>query len=189
MRSYPSLVLFLLFVTFTLPTFARNFRVVGSIEQDYMHDLRADIENSLSAGDKVVRIELNSIGGDLPAAIETFEYLRGLSAQGVSVITVVREECSSSCTVLFAAGQKRMALSSATFLFHRVEVSGTASPANLARARVEYASRWLETIAWADSKLAQDLSYWHIFTKLHGSYETTARRLVRGGYSYVTDLL
>lgn len=65
-------------------------------------------------------VTLNSPGGLLDVANDIYQQLHSLRLFGIQVVTYVPGdmECNSACTVIFAAGQVRIAARSSRWLFH-----------------------------------------------------------------------
>ena len=69
---------------------------------------------------KVIRVVLNTEGGDTDAGIKIFEHLRDLSQRGIEIITHNKGTVASVGNVVFAAGDVRLAKPNSKFLFHGV---------------------------------------------------------------------
>jgi hypothetical protein len=100
----------LLAIYFALQSVAygETIRFEGDVTPESMASLVSRAAAASKAGDRNITIELNSGGGNLGAALNANTKLK---KYGVN--TLVRSECASSCTVLFAAGRTRTAMSAA----------------------------------------------------------------------------
>lgn len=127
----------------------------GDVSKREVDQLIARVEQASGRGDKDIVIDLTSLGGDLQVALRAFHTLRSLHVQ-----THVSDECSSACTVLFASGDRRTAVSSATFLFHRVGVIPAqrgVSRQQINDYRTQFAAEWLSAIGSVSPSLANEL--------------------------------
>jgi ATP-dependent protease ClpP protease subunit len=133
---------------------AKSILFSGPIDKRSMATLLKSVAKKSAEGDRNITIELSSGGGILDAALAVYPQLKKYQ-----VNTLVLSDCSSSCTVLFAAGKIRSASSAATFLFHNVHVDGTKKDFEEAGAgrkelQAVYARRWLQAVRDASPSLA-----------------------------------
>jgi ATP-dependent protease ClpP protease subunit len=119
--------------------------------------------------DGPVVVTLNSAGGNLEAALRMAAAIR-LAGRIAEIGTLVPEDasCQSACTVVFAAGQDRMAGPSSVFMFHGIRWTGQKADADLetaARLEFDLERRYLDALTAADSALVEAL-------KLRGVFDT-----------------
>lgn len=132
-------------------------------------------------GDRNITLSLNSGGGLLTAALRAYPILKSLG-----VNTTAHGDCSSSCTVLFAAGRVRSASSNTTFEFHQVGIAKKnpfgkgISNEERERHRANYASQWINAVRGASPSLAADLEEKRILLRGKKLYRTGELR--RLGY-------
>jgi hypothetical protein len=136
---------------------ATTIRFSDDVTPDSMNSLVAKVAKAYAAGDRNITVELDSGGGNLGSALYANAQLKRYS-----VNTLVRNECASSCTVLFAAGKTRTASGGANFMFHAVQVEhidGKLKKQGLTARSVaqDYANRWLAAVRAASPTLAARL--------------------------------
>jgi hypothetical protein len=143
------------------------------------------IEQRVNAGENELTLKLQSDGGEIPSAINLANYLRLKEKNGVRVTTYNGSNCSSSCTIIFAAGQIRKAKKSATFYFHSVGVEGAGQ--NTRDIQLQWATAWYYQVASVDYRLASDL--WRNSILIGEGHERTytASQLGKNGYTYVNQ--
>lgn len=92
----------------------------GSLNRGVAKDTIAAL-NSADGSD--IYLELNSRGGYLTEAEEIYNRIKSLKEEGKSISTFVASGsvCASACTVIFAAGEKRVAGEAASFMVHGVQ--------------------------------------------------------------------
>ena len=165
---------------------AKNISFSGMVKAESVRSLVAKAQAASAAGDRNITISLDSVGGDLGAALWAMPILRGLG-----VNTSVSQTCWSACTVLFASGVRRQAAWDATFIFHGVGTKkknqklfgkGVAKDVH-AKLVADYSVRWQKAISTASPSLAASLGSRN--TLRRGQWELTGRELHR--YGYVTD--
>jgi len=106
--------------------------IIGAEQGEYsLVNLIADVKKE--AENQPVSILINSPGGGLDAAFAMYDYLRGLGRQ---VVTESVGQCASAASVLFLAGDRRIA--GCPIMIHNpwLEAKGDASA-------LEEASRWI----------------------------------------------
>lgn len=171
--------LFVVSVGFASLANAGSVRLSDEISQSSVARVVAKVAELSKRGDRNITVELNSTGGDLHAALRGYKQLR---AYGVN--TYVRNECSSSCTVLFAAGRRRSASTSSEFMFHAVKVRAVpgerVSRRELERIARQYASSWLEVVRSVAPSLASELHRNRVLIDGERSY--SGYELRRSGY-------
>ena len=136
---------------------AGTIRFSDDVTPNSMNSLVAKVAKAYTAGDRNITIELDSGGGNLGAALFANTQLK---KYGVN--TLVKNDCASSCTVLFAAGKTRTASGGATFMFHAVTVEHIdkkLKKQGLTAKSVaqDYANRWLAAVRAASPSLAARL--------------------------------
>lgn len=139
---------------------AATIRFSDDVTPESMSSLIAKVASAYKGGDRNITVQLDSPGGNLGAALNAYAQLK---SYGVN--TLVKNECASSCTVLFAAGKTRTASNGADFMFHAVHVehidkklrydkkknpNGT-TPEKVA---LDYSNRWLAVVRDASPSLA-----------------------------------
>lgn len=134
-----------------------TIRFSSEITPNSMNSLVSKVASAHKAGDRNITIELDSVGGNLGAALRANSRLK---AYGVN--TLVKRECASSCTVLFAAGRVRSASRGANFMFHAVHVEHIDSKLRkqgytTKSVAQDYANRWLAAVRAASPSLASRL--------------------------------
>ncbi len=162
-------------------------RYEGEVTAEGMNQLVAKVAKLANAGDRNITVSLNSGGGNLVAALKASRLLKQYG-----VHTTAYNDCSSSCTVLFAAGVNRSASSSTTFLFHAVKVAkkssklfSSGSSYKLSSSAknefvTKYANLWLDAVREVSPSLADKLRRDNTLTK--GSKEYSASSLRKFGY-------
>lgn len=130
------------------------------VTRNSMQSLVAKVAAASNAGDRNITIELDSGGGNLGAAL-----VANAELKKYRVNTLVKNECASSCTVLFAAGRIRTASRGANFMFHAVHVEHidkklkynkkkNVNGVTADQVAQNYAAAWLRTIRSASPSLA-----------------------------------
>ncbi len=148
-----------------------------------MNQLIAKVARLSNAGDRNITVSLNSGGGDLIAALNANRQLKQYR-----VNTSASDDCSSACTVIFAAGVNRSASSSTTFLFHAVHVSKKSpklfssglSSSSQDDYVTKYANLWLAAVRAASPSFAGQLQRENTLTR--GSREYTGSSLRKFGF-------
>lgn len=81
------------------------------------------IEAIKSAGPKEIYLELNSPGGFFQEAQDIYDYIKSEKSNGLKVSTYVPSGsiCGSACTIIFMAGESRIAGEAAAFMVHGVQ--------------------------------------------------------------------
>lgn len=81
------------------------------------------IEAIKSAGSKEIYLELNSPGGFFQEAQDIYDYIKSEKSNGLKVSTYVPSGsiCGSACTIIFMAGEIRIAGEAAAFMVHGVQ--------------------------------------------------------------------
>ncbi len=136
---------------------ASTIRFSDEVTINSMDSLVNKVAKAYAAGDRNITVELDSGGGNLGAALNANNKLKGYG-----VNTYVRNECASSCTVLFAAGKTRSASSGANFMFHAVHVEHIdrkLKKQGLTSRSVaqDYSNRWLAAVRAVSPSLASRL--------------------------------
>lgn len=148
--------------------------------------------NSNRAFYKNITLKLDSIGGDINQAIKLFREIKNLTKNpDVSINTKVanRDDCDSACTIIFAAGEKRIAGRKAKFGFHSPDyIKGYG--AGLSRKDIkaieeEFRQKWLTAIAEADPVVAREIQERRLLYGSRMKY-MRASELMTG---YVTELV
>ena len=164
---------------------AATVRFDDSVTPRSMDDLVDRVRALYEAGESSITVQLESGGGDLAAAFDAYRQL-----QRYDVNTLVRGECASACTVLFAAGNSRMATSGAQFMFHAIHIESIRyrpglGDENRRRARSEVSDRfsgeWLSIIRSVDPDLANELERQDVLTR-GGERWFSGSRLSQTGY-------
>jgi ATP-dependent protease ClpP protease subunit len=93
---------------------SRDITISGVITQETANTVLDELANQPGP---VVTINLDSPGGDVSAAFQIHDRLK---RDGRLVVTSVADgaRCMSSCTLIFAAGNRRLAGSQSRFRFH-----------------------------------------------------------------------
>jgi hypothetical protein len=93
---------------------SRDISISGIITQETANRVLDELETQLGP---VVTVRLDSPGGDVSAALQIHDRLK---RDGRLVVTSVADEarCMSSCTLIFAAGERRLAGYQSRFRFH-----------------------------------------------------------------------
>jgi ATP-dependent protease ClpP protease subunit len=167
-----------LFSFFSLANAATTIDFSDDVSQSSVTRLISEVQSKANDGDHDILVRLHSRGGDLQAGLRGFYELRKFQ-----ITTSVNDDCSSACTVLFAAGKIRHASGYATFLFHGVGVAakhGGMSDETIQAYRVQFANRWLAAIRLVSPALAQELQ--SKSTLLRGEREYRGHELKSLGY-------
>jgi len=114
----------------TLLDGGRELSLIGGIKYGLAHD----IETLLNAAPQVTVLQLSSPGGRIAEAQKIFDLVR---ARGLT--TYVSGECSSACTLVFAAGRDRIIAAEGRLGFHGSYFPGM-TDADLALANEEWAA-------------------------------------------------
>ncbi|WP_207462337.1 hypothetical protein [Azospirillum sp. SYSU D00513] len=141
----------------------------GSITAASLPVFAAKLAVSAVLADGPVIVSLNSVGGNLEAALRMATSLRW-AEQLAFVRTFVPNDatCQSACTVVFATGQDRIAGQSAVFMFHGVRWTGqNADHESAARLEYDLERRYFEALDAADPTLVEML-------KARGVFDTVA---------------
>ena len=92
------------------------------------------LEEYLSSRPQVLILEIDSTGGGLQEAVRMANLVKTRK-----LITFVQGQCLSACTIVYVAGNQRLAVPKAKFGFHRVSASmSLADPAALERYNAQY---------------------------------------------------
>ncbi len=154
---------------------ATEIQFNDDISRASMSALINKVTASASAGDRNITVHLNSGGGDLVAALRAAQVLK---QYGVN--TSASNDCSSACTVLFAAGRIRTASSGSTFMFHAVHVERKLKNDWRQAYIKKYAALWLSAVRSAPPRLANLLESRHIL--IDGEQTFSGRELRSYGY-------
>jgi hypothetical protein len=163
---------------------ATTIRFSSDVTINSMNSLVAKVASAYNSGDRNITVELDSGGGNLGAALNA-----GVRLRSYGVNTLVRNDCASSCTVLFAAGKTRSASRGANFMFHAVHVEHIdkkLKKQGLTSKSVaqDYANRWLAAVRAASPSLADRLQQRR--TLIAGSDTNYSGSELRK-YGYVND--
>ena len=175
------------------PAFAIKFK--GSITPSTVQTLLETIDDEVWEKESLL-LQLDSPGGHFYEALKVVKHLRALQTEGVNVTTEVgySGDCSSSCTIIFAAGKVRRASKKSTFLFHsplaRSKKGKNIDENKLRRIEEEVRNIWLEQISLADPEFANYLEEEGV---LHKGRTSRAGREFRGRnlateFNFVTEL-
>lgn len=111
--------------TYTVETKVINKRLTvvildGSLNKGVAKDTIAALR---AAEGQDIYLELNSRGGYLTEAEEIYDTIKELGAEGKSISTFVPSGsvCASACTIIFVAGERRVAGEAASFMVHGVQ--------------------------------------------------------------------
>lgn len=133
----------------------------GEVNRESVQRILDKAQELSSRGDRNITLSLKSGGGVLTEALRAYPILKALG-----VNTSAHDDCSSSCTVLFAAGAVRSAAMDTTFEFHQVGIAKKKQKLfgkGLDQSaeddfRADYANRWTNAIQGASPALAADLT-------------------------------
>lgn len=161
-----------------------TIRFSSEITPNSMNSLVSKVASAYKSGDRNITVELDSGGGNLGAA---FRANAQLKSYGVN--TLVKNECASACTVLFAAGKTRSASRGANFMFHAVHVEHIDSKLRkqgftTKSVAQDYANRWLASVRAVSPSLAARLQSRR--TLIAGSDTNYSGNELRK-YGYVND--
>jgi ATP-dependent protease ClpP protease subunit len=171
-----ALVALLTFIS--LSGFAKTINFKGVVTQSSVEKLVKQV-NKAAGGGEQIEISFNSVGGDMQAAVYGYEELLKYN-----VNTYAAKECSSACTILFAAGVKRSAKSSADFMFHKVGVKitkGGSTSEKVKAYREHFAGIWLDVVRTVSPALSDELEKDETLIK----GEKTYHKKVLRQYNYV----
>jgi ATP-dependent protease ClpP protease subunit len=89
----------------------------GALNKGVASDTIAAIKNAPS---KDIYLELNSPGGFFQEAQDIYDYIKAEKNNGLNVATYVPSgsACGSACTIIFMAGEERIAGEAAAFMVH-----------------------------------------------------------------------
>ena len=97
----------------------KRISITGDIAACRLEKALSSIDEHYQKGEREFVLDLDSVGGDLGAAIEFIERLdRFHGATFNTQVTGSWSQCSSACFPIFAAGEKRKALSGTEFFVH-----------------------------------------------------------------------
>lgn len=137
--------------------------------------------------DREIVIHLSSEGGNLREAARFVDEARALEQNlNVMISTKVTGSCDSACTVLFTAGSRRYAKTSAKFGFHAPKIESRL-PRGITSQMVMDSARnlWLQSIARVDASLAYRIQ--------NGRYlfgeDMNYIRANNIGYGYITEFV
>lgn len=186
-RWWPSLWFFIVSTFLGSQVLAATVSFSGPVNSGSVQRLIQEIKRSISSGSRKVLVNLESEGGEIPPAIRAAQFLKTLRASGIHVVTSNRSFCESSCTIIYAAGQTRMASSGATFYFHQVGVRGNVSSERREQIRRQWAKSWLDEIRRADPRLASELEAAEVFLLRRAERTYYAGALRPPVYSFVNQ--
>ncbi len=157
----------------------------GAVSASSVDRLLKTVEKLHAKGDRDIRVTLKSNGGDLQAAYRAY-----LRLKEIGVDTNADDECSSSCTMIYAAGKRRSASTGTKFMFHpvRVKVASGVSKERKAQLQKEidiyitkYSQLWLSAVRAVDQYLAWELEKDRILVNGKDRYYNVSE-LRRTGY-------
>ncbi len=157
--------IFLILVSlFTWPSLAEvRITFYGDITPKTLLRLNGKIEkaaaNLRKDEERILVLDLDSGGGNLYAALDFVESIKEKTNKlNVGLHTRVRSTCESSCTVLFTAGEKRIAGKRSKFGFHSPDVVSRL-PRGIRRLDVleEARDKWLIAVSKVDPRLAIEI--------------------------------
>jgi ATP-dependent protease ClpP protease subunit len=102
----------------TIPTEA-TIALTGRITRSDSEDLLARVEQRARQGFPRVELVMSTPGGEVQSALMLFERMR---ASQVELVTRATGEVASMGTVVFLAGDRRVASPEATFLLHPIKL-------------------------------------------------------------------
>ncbi len=165
---------------------ATSVRFSSTITSSSLSGLKNDISraaNRLQENDeRVIIIDLSSGGGDLQASLRFVGEVYSLASRlGVQIDTRVTSSCESACTILYTAGQNRLASRSAQFGFHSPKIESRI-PSGMNRADLldRFRRDWLNAIGRVDGGLAYQLEDRGFLLRDDMQYISASR--ARGGY-------
>lgn len=138
---------------------------------------------------QIITISISSGGGDINEAIRAIQHIRNLNNDPlIEINTKVSSysNCESACTILFTAGEKRLASERTDFGFHSPKLEKGKIP-GMTRDEIEerYRQIWLRYIAMVDQTVAARVESSRYLYDDDMSY-ISGRDLATG---YVTDFL
>lgn len=157
----------------------------GEINEKSATELVESLFRKIDEGSHSLTLFLESRGGDIREASKIAFFLEELD-----VTTVNLKDCSSACTIVFAAGKRRLARSNAKFTFHGVTLSEDDSnfrlPENVRNQVIRnYAATWTQSINKVSPPLAKELTDNDVL--LSGNLVLRGKKLIN--YSFVTELI
>jgi hypothetical protein len=187
-------IITLLLLCLLIPQTTHAVTVVGfssKIRPSSIQRLTNDITRAASrlrpGASREIVIHLSSEGGILREAARFVDTAREIEQTlNIELNTKVTRSCDSACTVLFTAGTRRYARSSATFGFHAPKIESRL-PRGVTAQQVMAAARnlWLGAIARVDLSFANQLEQGRY---LYGE-DMNEIQAGRVGYGYVTDFV
>lgn len=138
---------------------------------------------------QIITISLSSGGGNINEAIRAIQHIRNLNNDPlIEINTKVSSysDCESACTILFTAGEKRLASERSEFGFHSPKLE-KGKIEGMTRNEIEerYRQIWLRYIAMVDQTVAARVESSRYLYDDDMSY-ISGRDLATG---YVTDFL
>lgn len=173
----------LAFFVFSNEASASNFNFSGAINPKTANSLIEKIQKQLWNGDRDIVITLDSRGGEIPSALAIVKYLKQLKSSGRRIVTYNRSLCASACTILFAAGDVRMATPRAQFLFHSVGVKGAGKKRE--EVQTYWAGVWADQVRFVDWRLAYELNKEGTLVGRKETRTYIASKLNDEGYTFV----
>lgn len=165
---------------------AYSVNLKGPVSPSSVQAVMNSVNTHLAAGEVNLTLRLESEGGQIPSAVNLANFLREKVAQGLYVTTYNRAQCNSACTIIFAAGQKRIAARGAKFYFHSVGVDGAGKDHDAVQQR--WANIWIGEIGKVDPRLAQELEVDETLVGYGHEKTYHAGALFDNGYTYVSEL-
>lgn len=164
----------------------------GYINQSSISRLIKKIDKAVAKNKgtkQIITISLNSGGGNINEAIKAIQYIRNLNNDPlIEINTKVSSfsDCESACTILFTAGEKRLASERSEFGFHSPKLE-KGKIEGMTRDEIEerYRQIWLRYIAMVDQTVASRVESSRYLYDDDMSY-ISGRDLATG---YVTDFL
>lgn len=179
--SLPTLMFVLTLSLMSHHAEASTISLDGEVDESSIARVLKKASELHARGDRNITLSLNSGGGLLTAALRAYPILKSLG-----VNTTAHGDCSSSCTVLFAAGRVRSASSNTTFEFHQVGIAKknpfgkSISSEERERHRANFAGQWINAVRSASPSLAADLETRRVLLRGKKIYRTGELR--RLGY-------
>lgn len=138
---------------------------------------------------QVITLSLSSTGGDINETIRAVRYIRSLNLDPLITINTKvssHSDCESACTILFTAGEKRLADERSRFGFHSPKLEkGKVSGMTKKEIEEHYRGIWLNYVGMVDKTAADTIKSRGYLLDPEMSY-ISGRNLNTG---YVTDFL
>jgi ATP-dependent protease ClpP protease subunit len=176
----------LVFILSTVKAKAASISFSGPINPKTIQSLSEKIQRLILNNDRDIVLTLESKGGEVPSAVTLAKMLTDLKKSGHRIVTFNRSVCYSACTIIFSAGDVRMATPQAKFYFHSIGVKGAGK--NWKEVQRYWADIWLDQIRIVDFRLAFDLENDKILLGRGKERYLTGGELFRSGFSYVNSL-